>query len=254
MREKRNEERRWRNVYRDAVLFVAAMPLVAGCSGYPGSSSYLAPYYDAAPPVGRMAFRPNQVLAPAPQRTAPVAQEGNSGIGGELLAGAGGFIAGQMLKSGSAGAAGAGEAEAVGTSTGRMIGWEALASESAVGTVSAEEAAAVGTDAALGAAAAGATRTAALGAGETAGVARTAVLGAEETAVAARTAALGAGEAVGAGRAVGIARAAVGVGGILAAGAAAEAGEVLVGAAVIAGSAYLTYKIINSYMDEHSKK
>jgi hypothetical protein len=170
MREKRNEERRWRKVYRDAVLFVAAMPLVAGCSGYPGSSSYLAPFYDAAPPMGRMAFRPNQVLAPAPQRTAPVAQEGNSGIGGELLAGAGGFIAGQMLKPESVAAAGAGEAEAAaaatGAAAGRVIAGEALAGESAAAAVTAGEAAAGAEAIAAGEAAAGVE---ALGAGEVLG-------------------------------------------------------------------------------------
>lgn len=224
-----------------AGLLATLMPLIAACAGYPGptNETYIPGFgrplgsidgvtvYDVSGPPVPIA-RSGRMIASFPPY-APAVPEGSSGLDNELLAGAGGFIAGRAMKSGEIAAA-SGDAPEAGAATG-------LAARTLA------EGATAGEEAAVPAAA---TTTAAGEEGAVAAMTGAETVGAAETVAAAEAAGTGAAAAAGG--------EAVGAGGLLEAGAIAGGAEVLAGAAIIGGAVYLGYEMFHHHADSNAQK
>ena len=257
---------------------ILTAPLLAACAGAypppgPGVIEFANPYQFAYEAPG---FNPDFIRAadytrPEPSGVAPPPRFVSAGDAGDfdfdhdLTVAAGGYVIGRTGErligrafKPAASAMTGGSSSATPLGTGRMMGWEMLAADGAPAAAAGRTAmsgAGAAADKAAGtagtaAAAESAAARGALSAGtrEAAAVtARTALgtagrAGAAEAATAGRT-------ALTVGRAAGVARTAMGAGAVLEAGAAVGAAEVLVGAAVIAGSAYVAYKLYESYRE-----
>jgi hypothetical protein len=219
---------RWARL-RGAGPVVLLIPLVvAGCGGMPdsgtlgygppvGSYGGVAVYYVDPPPAPRgYAAGMAQPMPPAHQ-PAPWWQA-NSGIASQAIAGAGGFIAGRAVATGSA-AAGTQEAEAGGVTGGAAMAARTMASGTAAGDTTA-------TAATEGAAA------------ETTGA----------TEVATSAESLEAGGAISEAAGAGEAAEALGAGAL-----AAGPGEVLLGALVIGGAVILGYELFHHDHQEQTQ-
>ena len=261
---------------RHALGLILTAPLLGACAvAYPPPGAGVVEFADPYQfPFEVPGFNPNRIraanytpppgVAPPPQFT-DAGDTGGVDFDHDLTVAAGGYVIGRTGErligrafKPAASAMTGGSSSATPLGTGRMMGWEMLAADGAPaaavgrtamsGTGAAAEkaagtagtAAAAESAAARGALSAGTREAAAVTARTALGTAGRA--GAAEAATAGRT-------ALTVGRAAGVARTAMGAGAVLEAGAAVGAAEVLVGAAVIAGSAYVAYKLYESYRE-----